>query len=195
MKSAALLRFALTGFLCWTSISQVTKAQKPTVVVKDWNAELAKAKAAIEKNPKSAFWHNQAGVAYNALGDFKSAVREIKLAITLDTSDPINYYTLYAVYQTQGMHAEEHQALLDALERDDNNALGHFQLGHVLEEEKYWWASLREYQTAKRLAASVTGPVYTDRRGNAYALFDQAQVDNAIERVAKLNESEVQHKK
>jgi hypothetical protein len=33
--------------------------------------------AAIKKNPKSAFWHNQAGVAYNALGEFKSAAKEI----------------------------------------------------------------------------------------------------------------------
>jgi hypothetical protein len=29
----------------------------------DWKAELAKAKAGIEKNAKSAFWHNQAGSA------------------------------------------------------------------------------------------------------------------------------------
>jgi len=55
-----------------------------------------KAKAGIEKNPKSAFWHNQAGVAYDALGDFDIAVKEIKLATTLDSSDPSNYYTLYA---------------------------------------------------------------------------------------------------
>jgi hypothetical protein len=27
----------------------------------DWNAELTKAKAGIRNNPKSAFWHNQAG--------------------------------------------------------------------------------------------------------------------------------------
>jgi hypothetical protein len=29
----------------------------------DWKTELAKAKAGIEKNPRSAFWHNQAGIA------------------------------------------------------------------------------------------------------------------------------------
>lgn len=190
MKPASVLKLALACSLCWASFSQVTNAQKPTVVVTDWNAELEKAKAAIKKNPKSAFWHNQAGVAYNALGDFKSAVKEIKFAITLDPSDPINYYTLYSVYQRQGMHSEQRQVLLDALEQDDSNALGHFQFGQVLEEEKYWGDSLREYQTAKRLAAAVTGPVYTDPSGNAYTITAvRAQVDNAIERVAKLNET------
>jgi hypothetical protein len=43
--------------------SQLTSVQHGSVPV-DWKAELAKAKAGIEKNPKSAFWHNQAGVAY-----------------------------------------------------------------------------------------------------------------------------------
>src|SRR5215469_6243025 len=130
MKLARVLRFALTCFLCWAAFSPVTNAQKPTVV-SDWNAELAKAKAAIKENPKSAFWHNQAGVAYNALGDFKSAVKEIKLAITLDASDPINYYTLYSVYQRNGMHSEQRQVLLDALEKDDNNALGRYEFAYI----------------------------------------------------------------
>ena len=116
MKPASVLRFALTCFLCWAAFWPVTKAQKATVVT-DWRAELAKAKAAIKKNPKSAFWHNQAGVAYNAIGDFDSAVKEIKLAITLDASDPINYYTLYSVYQRKGMQTEQRQVLLDALEQ------------------------------------------------------------------------------
>jgi tetratricopeptide (TPR) repeat protein len=191
MKPASVLRFALTCFLCSAAFWPAE-----ATVVTDWNAELAKAKAAIQKNPKSGFWHNQAGVAYNALGDFKSAVKEIKLAIALGASDPINYYTLYSVYQRQGMHSEQRQALLDALEKDDRNALGHFQFGQVLEEEKYWGDSLREYQTAKHLAAAVTGPIYTDPRGNAYTITAvRAQVDSAIERVAKLNESAVQQTK
>jgi len=187
----------VTGFFTYFGKSPLRRgaAEHKTVTV-DWKAELAKAKGGIEKNPKSAFWHNQAGVAYNALGDFKSAVKEIKLAIALDDSDPINYYTLYSVYQRQGMHSEQRQVLLDALERDDKNALGHFQFAQVLEEEKYWGDSLREYQTAKHLAASVRGPVYTDPSGNAYTITAvRAQVDSAIERVAKLNESAVQQKK
>jgi hypothetical protein len=122
-------------------------------------------------------------------------VKEIKLAIALDASDPINYYTLYSVYQRQGMRSEQRQALLDALEKDDRNALGHFQFGQFLEEEKYWGDPLREYQTAKHLAAAVTGPIHTDPRGAYTIAAVRAQVDSAIERVAKLNESAVQQTK
>ena len=174
--------------LCWVVPSHPSSAQHK--VSTDWKAELAKAKAGIEKNPKSAFWHNQAGVAYNALGDFDSAVKEIKLATALDPSDPINYSTLYAIYKRKGMHSEQRQVLLDWLEKDANNPLGHFEFGYILEEEKYWGDSLREYQSAKRLAASVEGPTYTDSRGNVYGVDGiRAQADSAIDRVTKLSKS------
>src|SRR6202047_4366093 len=110
-----LFRIALLAFvfvLCGAEDSPFLLAQHGNVTV-DWNAELAKAKAAIEKNPKSAFWHNQAGVAYDALGEFENAVKEIKLACTLDESNPNNYYTLYAFYKRKGMHSEQRQVLLD----------------------------------------------------------------------------------
>jgi tetratricopeptide (TPR) repeat protein len=176
-------------FLCWAACWSATEAQKATVAT-DWNAELAKAKAAIEKNPKSAFWHNQAGTAYDALGEFDNAAKEIKLACTLDKSNPNNYYTLYAFYKRKGMHSEERQVLLDALERDPNNPLGRFEFAYILETEKQWADSLREYETAKRLVKSVTGPAYIDARGNAYTVEAvRQQVDKAIERVAKLNEA------
>lgn len=156
----------------------------------DWNAELAKAKAGIEKNPKSAFWHNQAGVAYNALGDFENAVKEIKLAAALDPSDPINYSTLYAIYKRKGMHSEQRRVLLDWLEKDANNPLGHFEFGYILEGEKYWADSLREYQLAKRLATNVEGPMYADSSGNVYEIDGiRAQADSAIARVTKLSKS------
>jgi len=156
----------------------------------DWKAELAKAKVGIEKNPKSAFWHNQAGVAYDALGDFGSAVKEIKLAAALDPSNPINYSTLYAIYKRKEMHSEQRQVLLDWLEKDANNPLAHFEFGYVLEKEKYWADSLREYQTAKRLAADVKGPTYTDSRGNVYGVDGiGSRADSAIDRVTKLSKS------
>jgi tetratricopeptide (TPR) repeat protein len=156
----------------------------------DWKAELTKAKAGIRNNPKSAFWHNQAGVAYDALGDFRKAVNELKLASTLDPSNPADDYTLYALYKRKGMHAEQREVLLDALERDANNPLGRFEFAYILEEEKHWADSLREYQAAKRLAASVKGPMYIDARGGAYEIDGVRQaVDQDIERVTKLNES------
>jgi tetratricopeptide (TPR) repeat protein len=187
-------RVALLTFVCVLCGAAVVLAQHGTSTV-DWKAELAKAKTGIEKNPKSAFWHNQAGVAYDALGDFESAVREIKLATTLDPSNPNNYYTLYALYKRKAMHSEQRQVLLDALEKDANNPVGRFEFAYILEEEKHWADSLREYQVAKRLAARVKGPKYIDSRGNVYEVDGvREEVDKAIERVAKLNES-AQHEK
>jgi hypothetical protein len=90
----------------------------------------------------------------------------------------------------KGMHSEERRVLLDALERDPNNPLGRFEFAYILETEKQWADSLREYETAKRLVKSVTGPAYIDARGNAYTVEAvRQQVDKAIERVAKLNEA------
>lgn len=144
--------FVLVCMLFAAVYARVVFAQQGSVNV-DWKAELAKAKAGIEKNPKSALWHNQAGVAYDALGDFDSAVKEIKLATTLDTSNPNNYYTLYALYKRKGMHSEQRQVQLEALEKDANNPVGRFEFAYILEEEKHWPDSLREYQVARRLAA------------------------------------------
>jgi tetratricopeptide (TPR) repeat protein len=187
-------RVALLTFVCVLCWAAVVLAQHGTVTV-DWKAELAKAKAGIEKNPKSAYWHNQAGVAFDALGDFENAVKEIKLATTLDPSNPIDYYTLYSLYKRKAMHAEQRQVLLDALEKDPNNPVGRFEFAYILEKEKHWGDSLREYQMAKRLAASVKGRMYTDLRGNAYEVNGvQEEADKAIERVAKLTES-AQHEK
>jgi tetratricopeptide (TPR) repeat protein len=160
-----------------------------TVAV-DWKAELAKAKAALQRNPRSVFWHNQAGVAYDALGDFRSAVKELKLARTLDPTNPADDYTLYALYKRKGMLREEREVLLDALEKDPNNPVGHFALGFLLEQEEDWADSLREYQAAKRLVATVTGSQYVDPLGGYYdvdAVRDE--VGEAIDRVAKLNDS------
>lgn len=171
-----------------------TAAHQASIPI-DWNAQLAKAKAAIEKNPKSAFWHNQAGVAYDALDDFGNAVKEIKLACTLDEWNPNNHYTLYALYKRKALHSEQRQALLDALERDPNNPQGRFEFAYILEHEKHLSDSLREYEMAKRLVAGVTGPKYIDARGNVYEIDGvRSQVEEAIKRVTKLNES-AQHKK
>jgi tetratricopeptide (TPR) repeat protein len=164
-------------------------AQHGSVTV-DLKAELAKAKAGIEKNPKSAFWHNQAGVAYDALGDFENALRELKLASTLDPTNPGHDYALYAIYKRRAMLPEQREVLLDALEKDPNNPVGRFAFALVLEKEKHWADSLREYQTAKLLVAKVKGPRYTDPRGNPYDVDGlREEVDEAIGRVAKLKES------
>jgi tetratricopeptide (TPR) repeat protein len=187
MKRFRIVLLSFVCVFCGAAHSPSILAQHGNVAA-DWKAELAKSKAGIEKNPKSAFWHNQAGVAYDALGDFQSAVKEIKLATTLDPSNPNNYYTLYALYKRKAMHSEQRQVLLDALEKDANNPVGRFEFAYILEEEKHWADSLREYRVAEGLVATVKGPTYTDPRGNAYDVDGvREEVDKAIDRVAKLS--------
>lgn len=194
MKRFRIALLTLVCGLCGAARSPFTLAQHGSVAV-DWKAELEKAKAGIAKNPKSAFWHNQAGVAYDALGEFEKALRELKLASTLDPSNPNGDYALYALYKRKAMHAEQRQVILNALEKDPNNPVGQFEFAYILEEEKHWADSLREYQVARRLAASVKGPKYIDSRGNVYEVEGiREEVDKAIDRVAKLNESS-QHQK
>jgi tetratricopeptide (TPR) repeat protein len=189
MKRIRIGLLTLVCVLCGAAHSPFILAQHGSVSV-DWKAELAKAKAGLGKNPKSAFWHNQAGVAYDALGDFKNAVKELKLASTLDPSNPIHDYELYAIYKRRAKLPEQREVLLDALEKDPDNPVGRFAFASVLEKEKHWADSLREYKTAKLLVANVKGPEYVDPRGNPYDINGvREEVDKAIERVAKLNAS------
>ena len=84
------------------------------------------------------------------------------------------------------MRAAQRQVLLEALEKDADNPFGHFEFGYVLEEEGHWADSLREYQSAKRLAESVEGPKYKDRMGNVYDVRSvRNNVNGAIQRVSK----------
>ena len=80
--------------------------------------------------------------------------------------------------------------LLDALEKDPDNPVGRFEFAYILEQEKQWSDSLREYQAAKRLAANVKGTKYNDPRGNVYDVDGvREEVGKAIDRVSNLKES------
>ena len=156
----------------------------------DWKAELKKAQAGAQRDRKSSFWHNQAGIAYDALGETSSAEKELKLAAKLDPTNPVGYYALYAFYQRRGTLSQQRKALLNALEIDSDNPLGHFQLGTVLEKEGYLTESLREYQTAKRLISKIQSSQYTDMRGNPYDVdVVRTEVNGCIDRVTKLKSS------
>jgi len=178
--------FCAACAICVAACSPLVPAQRGSVSV-DWKAELKEAQAGIKKDPNSAFWHNQAGVAYDALGHFEHAVKELKLASTLDPTNPIHDYVLYPLYKKKGMRSQGRKVLLKALEKDSANPLGHFEFGYVLEKEGYLVDSLREYGTAKQLVVEVKGPEYIDRRGNPFDIGSvREEVDKAIDRVAKL---------
>jgi tetratricopeptide (TPR) repeat protein len=178
---------ALVAVLGSVSARHSALAQHGDVSV-DWKVELRKAEAKIAENPRSAFWHNQAGVAYYALGDFKSAMTELELASKLEPDNPINEYMLYAMYKRRGMLARQKAALLRAIERDPGNPFGHYELAALLEKEKAWPESLKEYRLAKALVSEIrNGGEYTDPKGNPFSVDHiRSGADNAVERVTRL---------
>lgn len=164
------------------------------VVTVNWTAELVKARAALHKNPHSAFWHDQAGIAYDGLGDFAKAVSELKQGRALEPTDQLKAeedYTLYALYKRKGMRTAQRHILLDAIGKDPNNPFGHFEFAYLLEQQEDWTGSLREYQVTKNLLATLTGSQYVDPAGGYYPIDGiRDQLGEAIARVAKLSESE-----
>ena len=157
----------------------------------DWKAELRKAQAKIAENPRSAFWHNQAGVAYNALGDLKNATRELETASRLEPDDSIDEYMLFAVYKQRGMLVQEKAALFRAIERDPVNPFGHYELAVLLEREKCFTESLKEYKLAKALMSKITnGDEYTDPRGNPFSVGHiRSGASRGMDRVTRLKET------
>ncbi len=189
-----LLKIALTFVLMATlgidNHAQPLLAQHGSVTI-DWKAELEKAQTEIAKDPKSAFWHNQAGVAYYSLGDFASGVRELKLASKLDPRNPIHDYALYGMYKRNGDITGEREALLSLIRKDPNNPLGHFELAVLLERQQKWTRALEEYKASKVLIGRVADVrEYVDSQRNAYAIEAvRSNVDKSIQRVTKLRDS------
>jgi tetratricopeptide (TPR) repeat protein len=175
--------FAIAGS---ASFSRGASAQHGAVRV-DWKAELEKARAKIAENPRSAFWHNQAGVAYDALGDFKSAVKELELASKLEPNNSMHEYVLYAMYKHKGMVVQEKQALLRAIERDPENPFGHSELGYLLEKEEKWSDSLKHYKCTEQLLTKVPrGKEYRDPIGNPFSVdYIREHIAEAIQRARR----------
>lgn len=194
MKTLGLALVVLAIVVCAAKPLTSLIPQQGEVSV-DWKAELEKARAGIAKNPNSAFWHNQAGIAYDALGDFAHAVSELKLASSLDPTNPIDDYALYALYKRKGSLVQQREALLSALNKDTENPVGRFEFGSVLEKEGHFANALKEYRTAKLLVSKAKDSRYVDPRGNFYDIGAvRREVDGSIDRVAKLNVSK-QHEK
>ena len=184
---SSMLIATLATVVIWSAKDQQCAFAEKRGDQAELKAQLRKAQTEIARNPDSAFWHNQAGLAYDALGDVKNAVKELTLASKLDPTNPIDDYMLYAVYKRKGTLVQQRKTLLEALEKDRANPLGHFELGVVLERERYWEESLREYRTARELVMKVKESVYIDPRGNPYEIgVVRKEVDGYINRVMKL---------
>jgi tetratricopeptide (TPR) repeat protein len=163
------------------------------VVQIDWHAELAERQKQLERDPNSAFLHNQVAVAYDALGDFNNFDREIQTAIKLAPSNSIDCYVAYAVYKPRHLQEKALSVLEKALQIGPANLLGHYEKAGVLEDAKEWDRALKEYETTQQLLQDVkSNPqnfrqnswYYTDARGNPYDVKPlESSVANDIARV------------
>jgi len=174
--------------------AQCPRSRSGTETV-NWKTALAKAQSKIVQQPSAAVWHNQAGVAYDALGDFANAERELKLASRLNPDNAIDDYVLYAMYKRRGMSRAQEKRLVAAIKKDPANPFGHFELGVVFEKEGKWIQSLREYRAAKLAVTGLNGDEYIDPRGNPYPIDAvRRSAGDAIDRLTKLSGAQVHEK-
>jgi tetratricopeptide (TPR) repeat protein len=186
---------------CFSSLSVAgckqgtdSRHEHKTVQV-NWREELNKTQDQLQRNPNSAFLHNQAAVAYDALGDFEGFDREIHTAMTLDSENTIDYYVAYAVYKRRHLRDKSVFVLNEALKIDQTNPLGHYEKAAIFEGDKQWQNALEEYLATRELVREVKShPTnfqygewrYLDARGNPYDVTDIASlVDSDIIRVRK----------
>src|SRR3990170_3439470 len=122
MKTLALLSvfFLPLSFACGSGSRPTSSGpQGPTEASgtkSQARALLDKAKAELRGNPRSAFWHNQAAVAYAMLGDYKSAQELMKEAISIEPGNPIHWMGLSAILKELGDQQGEVSALKRTLE-------------------------------------------------------------------------------
>jgi tetratricopeptide (TPR) repeat protein len=169
-----------------------SKPQRAEVGGSFWRQKLTEAQGEIKRTPDSAFWHSQAAVAYDNLGDLKAFETEIHLTTKLDDANPIYHYMAYAVYKRRDMKSPRDEALKSALKADPENPFGHYEMGYVHEEKGEWSSALDEYQTVQKLLRSAffrqeisAKKDYVDSRGNPFSLEAVSEnISDAIKRTS-----------
>jgi len=181
------LGISVTAFVVKYGISVGQHGSTPV----DWNAELLHAQQEIEKNPSSAFWHDQAGVAYDALGNFNNAVQELKRAESLDLDNPIHDYVLYAIYKRRGLREDQRKVLVDALRKDPVNPIGRFEIAQLFQMEGHWLEAFQQYCRTRSIVAGIKGSEYIDPKGNPYDISPvREQINKAVEEASKKSGSD-----
>jgi len=180
------LLISACGQTASTSQSQIqgsANGSSHKVVQIDWPAELAERRKQLERDPNSAFLHNQVAVAYDALDDFENFDREIQTAIKLDPVNAIDCYVAYAVYKRRHFEEKAVSVLEKALQIDPDNPFGHYERARIFEKSKEWQKALKEYETTQRLLGNVRSNAhnfqqdrwnYTDAHGNPYDVTPEA---------------------
>jgi tetratricopeptide (TPR) repeat protein len=147
---------------------QKTRSEQVTLVHRE---RLEKARNAISKNPRSAYWHNQAALSLAAMRDLPSAIKEIEEAIRLDPCNPFHHYSSASLREQSGDQAGREKALREAIRLDSLNPVTHFSLAVALESKGEYQQAFEEYKlTVQNLAHADKDEDYWDPRDNAYSV-------------------------
>jgi Tfp pilus assembly protein PilF len=140
----------------------------------DASGRLKEIKRELEKNPRSAYWHNQSGLIYARMNNVEDARNEFLRAIELDSCSPF-YRLSYGMFLRRIKDLAGSEAnLRSALALDPRNPSVRFSLADLLEEEGQPSSAREEYE--KALLALQDAPMgrleksYFDPRGDFYEI-------------------------
>jgi tetratricopeptide (TPR) repeat protein len=162
------------NFECQTiSNAQFDQVRVP-MTEREVRKRLAKAKAELERNPQSGYWHNQAGLLYAQLNENKRAQRELQLATSVEPNISYFHYSLgHFLYRT-GALQEALVSLRKAVEIDPKNPAARFALGRVLEDKREVHLASEEFEKALRaleeIEADTDGINYVDQDGSYFSI-------------------------
>lgn len=158
---------------------------------------LAKAQAAVEKNPQDASANNDLGWAYRQNNDPDKAEQYLREAIKLKADMPQAHSNLSVVLYDKGNFAEATNEATRAVELDGASPIYHVVLGNALSKSGQLKAAIEQYQAAIKLKPDYENALYNLGRvqleaGNAndakFTLSEALKYDPNDDRVLKLLE-------
>jgi tetratricopeptide (TPR) repeat protein len=107
---------------------------------------------AAKRYPKNSSVHNDLGLCYHRRGQLDQATRELKRAIELDGKNKLYHDNLASVYVDQGKTKEALAQLVGA----HGDAIGHYNLGFLLEQKQSHEKALVHFRKAAETDPSLT---------------------------------------
>ncbi|HTM53022.1 MAG TPA: tetratricopeptide repeat protein [Pirellulales bacterium] len=107
---------------------------------------------AAKRYPKDPSVHNDLGLCYHRRGQFDQATKELKRAIELDGKNKLYHDNLASVYVDQGKTKEALAQLVGA----HGDAIGHYNLGFLLEQKQSHEKALVHFRKAAETDPSLT---------------------------------------
>lgn len=133
-----------------------------------WKNDYTLWKDAVAKSPYSARAHNALGDAYFRRGQYKLALKEIEMAITLEQNFAPAYYNLGPVLEKLGDIEYAIKAYTSALKFDINKDKAYYNLGRLYYSQKAYGLSLEAYNNLIHIRPDLDDSSVFNSIGNVY---------------------------